>query len=476
MQRIDRRRFLQDSALALASASIGARPFRPVRAQPASPQTAVVLGAGPAGLAAALRLRDAGVRVTALEARSEPGGRVRTVRSGFDDGLYAEAGAARISELHAFVLHYADALGLALDPFPSADASLLLAVDGARVRAADGAALAALPLDLRPDERGLSPAALLQRTLGDTLADLEDPDPDAAAYARWRDHDRLAWPEWLRAHGASRSAVELMTLGSDTRDLSALYVLRQIALHRDSGRFYQIRGGMDRLPRGLADRLGNDIVYNAEALRIDHGPHGVRVGYRRHGRRETIAADRLVVALPFSTLRRIDVHPPLAKAEAIRDLPYYAATRFLIETRRRVWSADHSNGAARIGRAETWDASFGQNGERGVLSVTLGEGIDRTRRDPKLEPTIKTGLGLAREVFPEIAGDFEKGFVQSWSDEPWARGAFAAFRPGQMTVLMPEIARPEGRVHFAGEHTSPWMGWMEGALRSGERAAQEILA
>jgi monoamine oxidase len=447
-----------------------------VRAQPASSQTAVVLGAGPAGLAAALRLRDAGVRVTVLEARGEPGGRVRTVRSAFDDGLYAEAGAARISELHTFALHYAGTLGLALDPFPSADASLLLAVNGARVRATDHAALAALPLDLRPDERGLSPAALLRRTLGDALADLDDPDPDAAAYARWRDHDRLAWPAWLRAHGASKGAVELIMLGSDSRDLSALYVLRQIALHRESGRFYQIRGGMDRLPRGLADRLGKDVVYNAEALRIDHGPDGIRVGYRRNGQHETIAADRLVVALPFSTLRRIDVHPPFAKAKAIRDLPYYAATRFLLQTHRRLWSADHSNGAARIGQAETWDASFGQAGERGVLSLTLGEGIDRARRNPKLETTIKTGLGLAGEGFPDIAGDFEKGFVQSWSEEPWARGAFAAFRPGQMTALMPEIARPEGWVHFAGEHTSPWMGWMEGALRSGERAAQEILA
>ena len=62
-----------------------------------------------------------------------------------------------------------------------------------------------------------------------------------------------------------------------------------------------------------------------------------------------------------------------------------------------------------------------------------------------------------------------------WVRDPWSRGAFAVFHPGQMTTMMPDIARPEGRVHFAGEHTSSWMGWMQGALESGERAAREVL-
>jgi monoamine oxidase len=69
----------------------------------------------------------------------------------------------------------------------------------------------------------------------------------------------------------------------------------------------------------------------------------------------------------------------------------------------------------------------------------------------------------------------EKSTIQRWTEEPYARGAFVVFRPGQMTRWAAALSRGEGRVHFAGEHTAPWNGWMEGALWSGERVAQEIL-
>jgi len=65
--------------------------------------------------------------------------------------------------------------------------------------------------------------------------------------------------------------------------------------------------------------------------------------------------------------------------------------------------------------------------------------------------------------------------VHQWGRERWSRGSLVAFRPGQMSAMMPAIVEPEDRLHFAGEHTSSWMGWMEGALESGERAAREVL-
>jgi monoamine oxidase len=78
-------------------------------------------------------------------------------------------------------------------------------------------------------------------------------------------------------------------------------------------------------------------------------------------------------------------------------------------------------------------------------------------------------------TFPRLPSAFDKGVVAAWAAEPWSRGAFAVFHPGQMSTMTADIARPEGRIHFAGEHTSQWMGWMEGALESGERAANEVL-
>lgn len=87
---------------------------------------------------------------------------------------------------------------------------------------------------------------------------------------------------------------------------------------------------------------------------------------------------------------------------------------------------------------------------------------------------IRFTLEHMEKVYPGIRQNFEGGTSKCWDEDEWARGDYAWFKPGQMTSLLPHIARPEGRVHFAGEHTSPWTGWMQGALESGIRAAREV--
>ena len=87
---------------------------------------------------------------------------------------------------------------------------------------------------------------------------------------------------------------------------------------------------------------------------------------------------------------------------------------------------------------------------------------------------MRSVLAEMKKVHPGVDSHFEGGRSKSWQDDPWARGAFASFRPGQMTSWLPEIVRPEGRIHFAGEHTSVFPASMEGAIESGARAAREI--
>jgi monoamine oxidase len=91
------------------------------------------------------------------------------------------------------------------------------------------------------------------------------------------------------------------------------------------------------------------------------------------------------------------------------------------------------------------------------------------------EESLALGIAAAADAFPGVRQAFERGVVHQWGRERWSRGSIVAFRPGQMTSMMPAIGEPEDRLHFAGEHTSSWMGWMEGALESGERAAREVL-
>jgi monoamine oxidase len=101
---------------------------------------------------------------------------------------------------------------------------------------------------------------------------------------------------------------------------------------------------------------------------------------------------------------------------------------------------------------------------------------EAARRLAALREPDRAAAALAdvTRVYPEIAGTVTRTASTSWDDDPEARGAYACPGPGQMRTLLPAIARAEGRVHFAGEHTSAWAQWMQGALESGLRAAREI--
>ena len=126
-------------------------------------------------------------------------------------------------------------------------------------------------------------------------------------------------------------------------------------------------------------------------------------------------------------------------------------------------------------RAELSDATHDLPEDAGILGVTAGGSIGVQLKPMTEGQALKVGTDLATRIFPGTARAFQRGAVMRWSNDPWARGAFAVFRPGQMTALAPVLARPDDRIHFAGEHTSEWNGWMEGAIESGERAAEEVL-
>ena len=93
----------------------------------------------------------------------------------------------------------------------------------------------------------------------------------------------------------------------------------------------------------------------------------------------------------------------------------------------------------------------------------------------EVDDQLELGIAMARGAFPDLNEHYQQGFTQNWTDDPWSRGAFAVSYPGQMTRWGTTGWAPEGRLHFAGEHVSPWPGWMEGALWSAERVVQEIL-
>ena len=165
-----------------------------------------------------------------------------------------------------------------------------------------------------------------------------------------------------------------------------------------------------------------------------------------------------------------------AKKNAIDSLPYFPATRFLLEAKTRFWDDAGLTGTARTDQpAQVWDCTYDLPATAGILGATVGGAMGRSMSNMERSHALNAGYRAVANVFPDLTTNFVKGSVYRWALDPWSRGAFAVFRPGQMSSLMPEIPRPEGRLHFAGEHTSAWMGWMEGALESGGRAAGEVL-
>ncbi|MBI4693615.1 MAG: FAD-dependent oxidoreductase [Gammaproteobacteria bacterium] len=510
-----RRRFLQQTLAATAAfgvvpawarsgAAISAR--RPI----------VVIGAGLAGLATAERLSAAGEAVLVLEARAAPGGRVRTWR-GFADGQIAEAGPTRIADVHQRCLALAGRLGLTLEPCEATSGEAILVHRGCRIGASEACDLADPGLELAADERGLTAGALLERYAGDFAARLGDPDAALAAAAFWQDIDRLSWPEWLAIRGASPTAISLMTLGANARELSALYVLRQMALHRPARAYFRIAGGMNRLPATLAARLGERVRYGVAVTRIEHDGGGARVhavwdrhifaeGVRdrhdlgtkfggtkfgtgansrdrdgvRDGVRDrhefSVEARAVVVTLPPAALRSLALDPglPAPQAHAIENVRAYPATRYAVQTQSRSWQRAGLCGAARTDAGvEIGEASFGQPGSHGLLHATAYDPVGASSAG---SPSLLRGVDYAAEAFPGVTADFERGLALPWAREPLAGGAFAGFRPGQLAAMPSLLARPTKCLHFAGEHTSPWTGWMEGALDSAERVCRELLA
>ncbi len=484
-----RREFLVQSAVAALGLSACAREA-PSRlpggvAGSSAPKRVAVIGAGLAGLSAAHELVRAGYDVTVLEARARPGGRVHTLHEPFSDGLYAEEGATFVPDNHELTLKYVHLFGLPLDPVPPRAGGRLYYVRGRPLLVTRGAQVP-WPFDLTPEEDSLGLGGMLKKYVFDALLELGDvtaadwpSDPRLDAY------DRMTGAEFLQSRGASPGAVQLLRvgyfdlLGDGVESYSALSMLRDVALQKDEKDAYTVRGGTDRLPQAFASALGAAIRYEAPVVRIEPGETSVRLVIRRHGEYERLTTDRVICAVPFSVLRRVEISPPFSprKRAAIAELPYTSIARVYAQVSQRFWEEERLPDSATtdLPIKHIFEPTVTQPGPRAILACDTA-GI-QARRITAMKASDRVSFALAEmeRVYPALRRHFERGASKCWDEDEWARGGYVWFRPGQLRALGPSLATPEGRVHFAGEHTSPWIGWMQGALQSGLRAAREFV-
>jgi monoamine oxidase len=459
---------------------------------PRRPLVVVVVGAGLAGLAAAYELTALGHAVTVLEARDRPGGRVHTLREPFGDGLYAEAGAIGFSDSHPHFGRYIKVFNLPTAPPPASRLAVVHHLRGKRLLVAPGAAGAATawPYALTAEEVKLGKDGMFEKYFA-PVDKIGDPTRPGWRLAPWQDLDRLTLAELLRRQGASSEAVALLGatawFGYGWGEVSALHrLLSDLALFYLGQRSRVLPGGTDRLPQAFASALGGRIRYAAAVTRIVHEAGAVRVVFRQQGSEQSLAADRLICAVPCPALRRIRFGPelPESRRRILERLDYNPVTRVYLQVKRRFWLDGGVAGNAFTDLpiqlvsehpfARPADQDAGAAARRGILechvkgpaAVRLAEMDDASR--------LALAVDHLEQVHPGFRKLYETGASVSWGSDPWAGGGYAWWKPGQLTEWMPELATPVGRVHFAGEHTSLLARTMEGALESGNRAAREV--
>src|SRR5215831_18349385 len=441
----------------------------------------VVIGAGLAGLSAAYELSQAGHNVTILEARARPGGRVQTVRDFFSDGLYVDTGATRIPDNHDFTMRYVKLFRLDLEPFVPEGLANINYMNGKRMKVEQGKEVD-WPLDLTPEERKLGQQGLRKKYLGAITDELGDVTAQGWPPRSLAKYDGTTMPELLRSLGASPAVVQLLgggALRDDKQDVeSALYSLRFGALNKKRSTYFKIKGGNDLLPRGFADRLSDKIVYGAELRRIEQDSNGVRVSFVQAGATHSVASDYAVCAIPFSVLKDVEIAPAFSpeKQRSIREMPYRSCTKVFLQSKKRFWAEDHLSGFAQtdLPIGQVWNLTYRRPGKRGVLVAYSSGTPSRHLTALKESERVRVAAENVDKVFPGFHDNFEGAMSKCWDEDEYARCAYACFKPGQMIDMYPPSSKPEGRVFFAGEHTSAVCAWMQGALESGVRVAREI--
>ncbi len=453
------------------------------RAERAGQPRVAIVGAGLAGLTCAYRLQQAGIAATVYEADpARVGGRCWTAR-GFAGGQTAEHGGEFIDTRHRRIRALAGELELRLQDveaiagrFPRLHPRIFLAGKERRFR------------DVYRGRELLERRADRDRRRVGSFHWLR---PTAAA----RRLDEISAEEWLAAaapgpgHDLLRRAVRQYMAeeyGLDCDRLSAINMVLEFgSAGVASDERFHVAGGNDQIPWGIEERLAPGSVRLAHPLqRLRRQGSGYALRFA--GRREEVAADLVVLCLPFTALRRVDLDGAglgHRRRQCIEQLGMGTNAKLLLQFRGKLGSYDRFDGEYVDEQVDTWDSSLGERGRFGLLTVYSGGRYGASYPGPVVHGpaprrVVKDALACVSRAVPGLAAGFD-GHAQldRWAADPWVHGSYAAYEPGQYTRFWGFAGVPEGGVHFGGEHTATEaQGFMEGAVRSGERCAREVAA
>jgi monoamine oxidase len=316
--------------------------------------------------------------------------------------------------------------------------------------------------------------------------------PDAVA------RDSQTFQSWLEDNSVTPQFRDIAAVatrpifGAEPRELSLLYVLFYIAASgneknvgtfernfntRDGAQMFRFVGGTQLICNRMAKRLGRRVVKRAPVQRIHQHRGGVTVTARGI----TVEAERVVVAIPPALAARIECTPalPVARDSLTQRVSQGTLMKAAAVYDKPFWRDDGLNGAAVSYEGPlqvTYDGSP-PDGSPGVLFGFIGGDHARSFRTMSRAKRRAAVLANLTKYFGPKAAMPRKYFESDWPGEVFSRGGPVGYTaPGALTEYGPALRRPVGRIHWAGTETSGyWVGYMDGAIRSGERVAAEVL-
>jgi monoamine oxidase len=456
---MNRRDFLIKTGLGSAAAMVGNKVYSSTHRSTSSVKSVVIVGAGLAGLAAGLKLKRKGVQVTLLEARNRTGGRVFSFSPKKAGNQIIELGAEWVGYSHERVIELCEEFGLMLEN-NQFETDLIL----------EGKYSKNNKWSFGPE----------MEKFWEDKSDIWEAMPEEEKTRL----DKTDWWRYLSNKGFSdrdiylRDLIDSTDFGESIRHTSAYAALAEYAESSEKNEMdLKIKGGNSL----LADKMTAEI--GQENIMLSHTVSSIQQNNSRqvkltctNGKQFT--ADRVICTAPTFSLMKINWDPVLPKEmmEALNELQYSRIGKYPMVFSNRFWKRDDFDMVTDTPAHYFYHGTKNQPEKGGVLiCYAVGEKAD-TLGSVSVAQRREIILDALRPAFGNVSKFLVEDMKYYWGQDQYSKGAYAFYGKGQWFEVMPKLRQNFMNVHFAGEHLADWQGFMEGAINTGEDAAQAVLS